>query len=125
MDGFDTLSFYMTDSTDTILTMAKVESAGLGDTVSIRDLSGVVLTFSIHAGTSELADSITLIDGGSAKITLSEALLQQKWEILGKERHLVLDNNTLKLVAAPTPEPTTGALSLLALAGLAARRRRK
>lgn len=41
------------------------------------------------------------------------------------EYGLLYANNTVKLVGSVIPEPTTATLSLLALAGLAARRRRK
>ena len=79
--------------------------------------------------------SITLVDAGKA-ITVGEGSLGDV-EIKGADgavlatASLALGNEGKSMVlsnikqASPVPEPATGTLSLLALAGLAARRRRK
>ena len=107
-------------------------------------------TYSVDASCITLADDIsfdsdddyTLITVGSAVdagvATISDATLTVSgWETwsgngtlytinnVDYTTKLVLSGNNLKLTFQSVPEPTTATLSLLALAGLAARRRRK
>lgn len=66
----------------------------------------------------------TIADGATA-IQLAEGTVYTVADIRGISGASIKGLSLLATAAAPVPEPTTATLSLLALAGLAARRRRK
>ncbi len=78
--------------------------------------------------------SVTLVNAAYG-IKIDEALLNKEYNIYSHDNpativgtgkiELEQNNRILKLTVQGVPEPTTGTLGLLALAGLAARRRRK
>lgn len=73
-------------------------------------------------------DSVALADGsklGGFDMTLSESELSASATNLGKYTISQGDGGVFITYVTATPEPTTATLSLLALAGLCARRRRK
>ena len=88
---------------------------------TIQETHGPVQFFSTDANnTVKLGDSEVLFKG----------LVASKDALAMNQVGLVWSGNEIALVGkleapAPVPEPTTGSLSLLALAGLCARRRRK
>lgn len=92
--------------------------------LSVDKNHGLLLLFSAYAGLTVSLDGTEVVYKGAVD---GLELLQQN------EVGIVWGKNDIKLVGkiaaepgpTPVPEPTTGTLSLLALAGLCARRRRK
>ena len=104
----------------------------LGDTLNLsRDLT---LSFdALDSMEWKPGDSVTLVSD-ALSITIDESLLNKEYNIyshghpetiVGTGKIELEQNNTvLKLTVQGVPEPATGTLSLLALAALAARRRK-
>lgn len=128
----------------TLGTGSQLEFAGGAITIAndyTVDAACIVLADDISFDSEEDYTLITVGNSTNASIaTLSDATLTvtglDTWSGNGTiytinnvdyAAKLVQDNNSLKLsfTAMPVPEPTTATLSLLALAGLAVRRRRK
>lgn len=86
---------------------------------------GAVITFAYDAENSSATFTLdrTSLNLGTVVVSMSDVSFDAKEFSFGG----ALGDNTsnLKVTYAPIPEPTTATLSLLALAGLAARRRRK
>lgn len=122
--GFDQLNINLVNRDEVVLT--------LGDGV---DLGSVELSFGTLDTTIDF-DTITLInvERVGQTIALSAEQLAKTWDITDTNGVVITtgtlslenDNKTLKMnFTTATPEPATATLSLLALAGLASRRRRK
>ena len=81
---------------------------------------GVTYTLSVTGGDQAMTPTLTW-DGGS------ETLASYKGNMNGNTANMAyaLNPGTITIEVPNVPEPTTATLSLLALAGLAARRRRK
>ena len=95
--------------------------------------SGAAYTFDVFAGIDNLTDegSLAIIEefeqavaAGEIGITFKTAEGEQI-ELDTASTNVSFTNGTFSILTASVPEPTTATLSLLALAGLAARRRRK
>lgn len=95
--------------------------------------SGAAYTFDVFAGIDNLTDegSLAIIEefeqavaAGEIGITFKTAEGEQI-ELDTASTNVSFTNGTFSILTASVPEPTTATLSLLALASLAARRRRK
>ena len=122
------------------LTMGSALTYTMGSTLTLN--SGITLSGSLLTGWTDHSQALTLFSGvdfltlgsGDTAITAevgktydassvfaNEGMGNYKLQMVGTD-----GNYTVQMVKnAPTPEPTTATLSLLALMGLAARRRRK
>lgn len=138
--NIDLTTFGLTVNGDATLTANLVIAGG-----TISFANGAVLTMgcSVEIGhkdivTVELTDEMlkTLDSGGNVDLfaSVERALLGQNVTFtragadpsaLAGTYSLVYDAGTKNISVAAVPEPATGTLSLLALAGLCARRRRK
>lgn len=104
-------------SADTYFTFAPDAADKVTFTTTIQ--KGVTYTLSVTGGDQAMTPTLTW-DGGS------ETLASYKGNMNGNAALTnVLNSGTITIEAPAVPEPTTATLSLLALAGLAARRRRK
>ena len=105
----DNYTISVFDITGTLVSSAQTFKGATGNLTGVYD----VASFEAHTSGSYFTDNIAIYDGA-----LSTELISQ----LTKEQ--VAGKGTPQSFAV-VPEPTTATLSLLALAGLAARRRRK
>lgn len=105
----DSYTISVFDVTGTLVSSAQTFEGATGNLTGVYD----VASFEAHTSSKYYTDNIAIYDGA-----LSTELLSQ----LTKEQ--VAGMGTRQSFAV-VPEPTTATLSLLALAGLAARRRRK
>lgn len=133
LEGFESLGFHIVGNqlTSTAPMLSVTEYNGI-------NLHGTALSFDAVEGmTWKPGDSVTLVNA-EQPINIDQDLLDKEYNIYqygdpekilpvatGK-LELSQNSTILKLVVnSSIPEPTTGTLSLLALAALAARRRRK
>ena len=136
LSSMQMLNFHIADGV--LLSQEAMVSLTSTKTSGALDLTGVEIGFSaadVQDWGKYEGQSITLVNAAQA-ITVGEGSLGDV-EIKGADgltvatATLALENSDKSLVlsnikgTAPVPEPTTGTLSLLALAGLCARRRRK
>lgn len=117
----DVLNFHLANNGETVLTLSNASTSLAFDLTNVEISFDTVENFSVGS-------TITLVESQQA-ITLSQEQLKTKYFITDSEGiekvgtlTLSDDKKTLKMTI--TPEPATATLSLLALAGLAARRRR-
>lgn len=123
--------------TDVTASGVSVEQTALTIKVSNAQLSGSGTAFSFDMGTLSNLGSVTIdISNASDLVSLGDTAFTLDLSSLTAsldQVSLVCDNRTISytdlgsgvLLASATPEPATGTLSLLALAALVARRRRK
>ena len=111
-------NFVSAVKTDTAITLQYIANEENGDIIggTLKATSGS------NVLSVDLTHELTLTSGDSGSIRL--------WTNSGNEQYSnitlsKLSNNVITTPAPAAPEPTTATLSLLALAGLAARRRRK
>ncbi len=122
---YDHLNFFLTNSEDTVLT--------LNDTRSYHFyLDNVELGFTILDETFAV-ESIVLAEVQLGDISLSAEQLAKTWNVTNAEGEVAYQgklslneaHTALTMNFTAVPEPATATLSLLALAALAARRKRK
>lgn len=126
LQGFDHLNFHMVESLVTSADSMIALENGL-------NLSEVELSFSICEAMSWAEGTTITLVQSKGTITISEEQTSKTWSFydgdrLAAEGNMTVEGAALKMIISkvyPIPEPATGTLSLLALAGLCARRRRK
>ena len=122
-----------------------------GDSVAAIDWSKVTsaaLTMALETSTSGTAWSLTVLNSDGTYTSKSASLVGLRWSSMGDITNIAIDTAVvtqayafdgfikgdsayalnkaaIEVATTTVPEPTTATLSLLALAGLAARRRRK
>ena len=122
-----------------------------GDSVAAIDWSKVTsaaLTMALETSTSGTAWSLTVLNSDGTYTSKSASLAGLRWSSMGDITNIAIDTAVvtqayafdgfikgdsayalnkaaIEVATTTVPEPTTATLSLLALAGLAARRRRK
>ena len=126
---------YSTNNTNWELTNVHLASTASGNKTLTNKLvnSSVENVGSGKLTVSNSANSITDVYATSGNIDIEQlnaAVNLNLSELTVSDTRIVglysgTDNGTLSIMAASVPEPTTTTLSLLALAGLAARSRRK
>lgn len=120
-------NFSITEKTKFIIDFCGEElPAVVDDTVNLGDFTILLVEGGVDSNvvTSALCDTLL----GNTTFSFTQGSLENPvsfWATTIDRAHYLVANNNLYLVATSIPEPATATLSLLALAALAARRRRK
>ena len=134
-----TLKFTIENNTDSAitltglgLTMNSTTAVGANHAAGIREVTNTITignksftgTLDLEANSASDTGVITMDYTLAANSTQTLTLQVQRTESGGQNGFAAITAGSLSYSAAPVPEPTTATLSLLALTGLAARRRR-
>lgn len=112
--------FAITDAAKFLIDFSGPELPDHGSTVDLGDFSILLVEGGVGSDVAALCD--TLLSNSVFTFHLTDSAADA-WTAGIKGAHYLVANNNLYLVANSIPEPATATLSLLALAGLCARRR--